>query len=31
MRIPGIENWSKGAYVYNIYINGKLETGKLQL
>jgi hypothetical protein len=30
MRIPGIENWSTGAYVYRIYINGNMETGKLQ-
>lgn len=29
MRIPGIENWSQGAYAYRIYINGKVETGKL--
>jgi uncharacterized protein (DUF1501 family) len=28
--ITGIQNWSKGAYVYKIYINGQLETGKLQ-
>jgi uncharacterized protein (DUF1501 family) len=30
MRIPGIENWTTGAYVYRIYINGSMETGKLQ-
>jgi len=29
MRIPGIETWATGAYVYRIYIYGKVESGKL--
>jgi hypothetical protein len=30
LQIPGFNNWSSGAYLYRIYINGKLETGKMQ-
>jgi uncharacterized protein (DUF1501 family) len=30
MQIPGFNSWSSGAYLYRIYINGKLETGKMQ-
>jgi hypothetical protein len=28
--IPGISKWSPGAYMYKVYINGKMEGGKLQ-
>lgn len=30
MEIPGIKNWTPGAYLYKIYFNGKMETGKMQ-
>jgi hypothetical protein len=30
LSIPGIANWTAGAYLYKLYINGKQETGKLQ-
>jgi uncharacterized protein (DUF1501 family) len=30
MQIPGFNNWASGAYLYRIYIDGKLETGKVQ-
>ncbi len=29
MQIPGMENWTQGAYVYRLYINGNLESGKM--
>lgn len=29
LQFPGIESWAKGAYLYRIYISGKLESGKL--
>ncbi|MDZ4847113.1 MAG: DUF1501 domain-containing protein [Chitinophagales bacterium] len=30
MNIPGINKWTAGAYLYKVYINGKMEGGKLQ-
>jgi uncharacterized protein (DUF1501 family) len=27
--IPGFNQWPKGAYLYNLYINGKIENGKI--
>jgi len=27
--IPGFSQWPKGAYLYNLYVNGKTESGKL--
>lgn len=30
MQIPGIHNRTAGAYLYKLYFNGKMETGKLQ-
>lgn len=29
LQFPGFAGWSQGAYLYRIYINGKLESGKL--
>jgi len=30
IQIPGISRWTPGAYLYKLYINGKLESGKVQ-
>lgn len=29
MNIPGLERLSYGAYAYRLFINGKMESGKL--